>query len=309
MKTPSTLIAALLFLLAALSVNSQVVSSVFVGKTYSFRKDSAGAPVQDTSNPFGSAGFDVTVAGSDMALLTAPVITLPAGSTYPTVAASIHNGGTLVYDAGDEHWNYGFPNANDIAAPPANINGYFGSGTYSIFVQGTTVSFFLGNIGGDGSFDAAFSPDLTFSQGTWSGGKLLVDPSQALTITTSTMSNYASGGSTIGGHIGLGLDGIFDLENWSRVGPAGVTLNEVDNFITYTISPGTLTAGIEYGGEASFDGIRDQSLALAGSLNGTYYGNITTFTIQAIPEPSTYAALAGLGALGLAFWQRRRKAV
>ena len=28
----------------------------------------------------------------------------------------------------------------------------------------------------------------------------------------------------------------------------------------------------------------------------------------AIPEPSTYAALAGLGALGLAFWQRRRKA-
>jgi hypothetical protein len=30
--------------------------------------------------------------------------------------------------------------------------------------------------------------------------------------------------------------------------------------------------------------------------------------MSAIPEPSTYAAFAGLGALGLAFWHRRRKA-
>ncbi|MDI1248138.1 MAG: PEP-CTERM sorting domain-containing protein [Lacunisphaera sp.] len=30
-------------------------------------------------------------------------------------------------------------------------------------------------------------------------------------------------------------------------------------------------------------------------------------SVSAIPEPSTDAALAGLGALGLAFWQRRRK--
>jgi len=31
------------------------------------------------------------------------------------------------------------------------------------------------------------------------------------------------------------------------------------------------------------------------------------FTITAIPEPATYASLAGLGALGLALWRRRRK--
>ena len=31
-----------------------------------------------------------------------------------------------------------------------------------------------------------------------------------------------------------------------------------------------------------------------------------TATASAIPEPSTYAALAGLGALGLALWRRRQ---
>lgn len=39
---------------------------------------------------------------------------------------------------------------------------------------------------------------------------------------------------------------------------------------------------------------------------GTYQQRITDFEFSPIPEPSTYAALAGLGALGLAFWRRRR---
>ena len=39
------------------------------------------------------------------------------------------------------------------------------------------------------------------------------------------------------------------------------------------------------------------------SVGSVYADN---FAVSAIPEPSTYAALAGLGALGLAFWRRRR---
>ena len=41
----------------------------------------------------------------------------------------------------------------------------------------------------------------------------------------------------------------------------------------------------------------------------TVNGDTTLTSVSAVPEPSTYAAAAGLGALGLAFWQRRRRQV
>lgn len=36
---------------------------------------------------------------------------------------------------------------------------------------------------------------------------------------------------------------------------------------------------------------------------GSIYAD--NFSVLAVPEPSNYAAFAGLGALGLAFWRRR----
>ncbi|MCC5842331.1 MAG: PEP-CTERM sorting domain-containing protein [Opitutales bacterium] len=36
-------------------------------------------------------------------------------------------------------------------------------------------------------------------------------------------------------------------------------------------------------------------------------GSSANFTVEVIPEPSTYAALFGLAALGFAFWHRRRR--
>lgn len=42
--------------------------------------------------------------------------------------------------------------------------------------------------------------------------------------------------------------------------------------------------------------------------NGTFNSSMFSYPASAIPEPSTYAALAGVAALGLAVWCRRRAA-
>ena len=47
---------------------------------------------------------------------------------------------------------------------------------------------------------------------------------------------------------------------------------------------------------------------LVSGLSGGAYG-IAVANVSAIPEPSTYAALAGVAALGLAFWRKRRNPV
>ena len=54
-----------------------------------------------------------------------------------------------------------------------------------------------------------------------------------------------------------------------------------------TVSLPTLTAGLTW------------------DTSGLYSAGILSVTGTAIPEPSTYAALAGLAALGLAAWRRR----
>jgi len=57
----------------------------------------------------------------------------------------------------------------------------------------------------------------------------------------------------------------------------------------------------------SYASILDQN-STNGSLNAAYWEASTSLTISAIPEPSTYATFAGIAALGLIAWRRRRLA-
>ncbi|MDI1248129.1 MAG: PEP-CTERM sorting domain-containing protein [Lacunisphaera sp.] len=73
------------------------------------------------------------------------------------------------------------------------------------------------------------------------------------------------------------------------------------NTSAWAVTP-TTGFGLEVYGALYGDGVTPGSTFLSGQA---YADNLT---VSAIPEPSTYAAFAGLGALGLAFWRRRQKA-
>jgi hypothetical protein len=81
----------------------------------------------------------------------------------------------------------------------------------------------------------------------------------------------------------------------------GSTFNAVATFLPVSewnnAGAGNVTSGFNFGV------FGNSNLTTSLSVGSVYADN---FAVSAIPEPSTYAAFAGLGALGLAFWRRRQ---
>ncbi|MBA3848659.1 MAG: hypothetical protein C0502_01530 [Opitutus sp.] len=113
-----------------------------------------------------------------------------------------------------------------------------------------------------------------------------------------------------------GVDGTFLInnissgENWNNITPNDIKFRNVPDagatFLyvgeTFTLSAGTLTTSVNYSGAAPADGL------YATFIVDASYGYLGS-GVSAVPEPSTYAMLLGVAALGGALWRRRAGAV
>lgn len=132
-----------------------------------------------------------------------------------------------------------------------------------------------GNSPGTLTFDGGLSLDtgsiLNFELGT---------SSDLIRVAGGTLTGSASAG---GITLNLANSGGFTAATYTLFNFSGATTSSFD---VSDFTFGTTISGYTY------------SLGIVGST--------LQLTASAIPEPSTYAALAGLGALGLVFWRRRR---
>lgn len=202
--------------------------------------------------------------------------------------------GSLMADSGGAHYNsifFGSQTALDAA---------YANGTYTLTINqqhnGMTSPISL-LLNGD-----AYVPDipmLTLDNGSWSDGVYYVDPNQA-THFGWTFSSYNSATDVV----------LFNIEPAS----GGMDTVDVEFFPPtnapngYTVGSGTFTGGpsTAYDVRLTFARlVATDTTSVSGATGLVYYVMETNFTIQAVPEPSTYA-LVVLG-LGLVWVSVRRQ--
>jgi hypothetical protein len=291
-------------ILALSHAQAQLTDAIILEKSahYIQTTDASTTPTLDTSRAGGAYRFDVTLSSIDensVSGITAPTVALAASSTFPGISPSGHNGGTLVYNPGNE-WRYGSDGVGWNVETVGNLNALFANGDYTITAEGHTYT--LNNTG----FLPGPIPTLTMTGGSWLNGAYVIDVSQTLTITTNLYPQYATTG--IGAMLNLNVEGIDSSAiSFSRIAPDGFTINESANSLTLTIAPYSLVSGEQYEGFAAFNRIVAQDTSVAGVFAVAWWGNETSFVISAVsavPESSTYAAFLGGAALLLCIMRR-----
>lgn len=181
------------------------------------------------------------------------------------------------------------------------MNTAFADGDYTVNVAGTSVVLTL-----SGSVYPN-TPTVTFNQGYWSGNVYYFDPTQDLVITSNSFAAFDQN-----------LNGLIDFSIYATSGSsfnAAVKKFYNDNTsapdtLTYTLlATNNFVTGQTLEAEVGFISIVDTATdaALSGALVASVYSTFTTFNLQAIPEPSTYALLVGGAGLAIAVWVRRRR--
>lgn len=266
--------------LAAAPLGAQTVSFYGIIKTAQYYQSSAATPVLNSPTAY---GFEAFVSGSNLSSLSpAPTFTSPASSGTA--------GGTLALNNGN-----------------FDYDGHFASKTAmdTAFLDGT----YLMNVDGSSSLQIAFRSDFyptdipqllsTTNGATWNGSnQLVVNTAVGDTLNFNNFSAYASGGK-----IEVDIDGS-SVATSMKFTPSGAN----DAAITsYALAPGSLAPGT-HEIDFVFDALSgtDNTSGPSGSYGVPVFGNDTSFTILAIPEPANDALGFALGALLVALIWRRR---
>ena len=267
-----------------------------------------------------------------MASVEGPTDTSMAADTFSTATLIKTDGTTnlgFTFDAEDGAWRFeAAPYATDIALsadfPTSGTYPYKiqldGSGPINSLTLPQTVTF---PVVPDPSTANLNAPFMTLTNGTWqaNGTYLVTDLDAAITISFNTVYETTPDPTDS-----------FHYDIWME-GPNAVSLTggATEGFINYdpttnntpaaasvipnlTIAAGALIDGYTYQLEVGYDEILASTAGVLGdgSFAAAVVGARTTIVIvtpmAAVPEPSTYAVLAGLVILGMTLYFRRRTA-
>jgi hypothetical protein len=191
-------------------------------------------------------------------------LTLPGGSTIALSTTGTLNDNYLLDD--------GFTSL-------ASLQSAFPSGTYTLASSGNpNLSYALGS-----PLFPASIPQVT--NGTWQNKVLAVDPSVATTLNFSTFAEYASAG--VAGHMLFSIDSLTGADNVNINQqivsvPVGKLTVASQPFTSYTIPANTLTPGLSYLCELTFDTAASlDTTSVPGDESLLLYSNTVVFVIVA----------------------------
>lgn len=263
------------------------------------------------------------------------------GVTFDTNGFATTVGNALLAPTGNGVTNITLdsPVSGYVGAPVVKISGGGGTGAAAIaifdpttgqvtgititskgsgYTSAPTITLVGGNGGSTGAGTGTATATATIAAVT--GGGLIKTGTGLLTLTSN--SNTYNGGTTVNaGTVATSSTGTFGTGNISVAAGAGLTLGNsasIADSATLTFAD-TSTISLSFSGAETLGAVYDSVTATylaagtytAGELN-TYFGNISAFTgagsltVSAIPEPATYAALAGALAIGAVVIRRRR---
>lgn len=286
--------------------NSTTFVGVISGNGGAFTKTGSGTLTLSGTNTYTGG---TTIGGG--------TLQIGSGGTTGSITGDVTNGGILNFNRSNDLTFSGVISGNGALTKSgagtltlSGTNTYTGGTTISagtLLVNSSLLSSFVtvasgATLGGSGAISGAttVSSGGHIAPGNSAGTLVFVN---GLTLLSGTVLDF---------QLGTSSDRI-NLTGGILVGPAGtggITLNLSD---AGGFSPGVRYTLFDFvsGQTSSFD-VADFSLGtlIGGTTAGDFSFDLTaaslglTYQASAIPEPSTYAALTGLGALALAMWRR-----